>query len=263
MDEQLLKNVFEAALLAAGRPLRIDQLLDLFEEDRRPSRAEVRQALAVLQEEYANRGIKLAEVANGFRIQIGPDMTDKLSRLWQERPPRYSRATLETLALIAYRQPITRGEIEEIRGVSVSTNIMRNLLERNWVRIVGHRDVPGRPGLYATTRDFLDYFGLKSLDELPPLTDLKDLDNLTAELDLRPPEETRLRAVPDENEAAEQEDDSMEPHVRESSPTLTLAEAQGEPPDSVPAEVLETAIENAATDEETTEEALETTKGLS
>lgn len=196
MNEQLLKNIVESALLAAGRPLKIDHLLDLFEESQRPERADMRKALESLQEDYEIRGITLKEVASGFRIQVKPDMGDWLNRLWQERPPRYSRALLETLAMIAYRQPLTRGEIEDVRGVAVSTNIMRSLLERNWVRVVGHRDVPGRPALYATTREFLDYFSMKSLDELPMLTELKDFENLTVELDLTHPNQSAEASPP-------------------------------------------------------------------
>jgi segregation and condensation protein B len=184
MDAQKLKNIVEAALLAAGRPMSIEQLLNLFPENEAPERQDVRTALESLEGEYAERGIQLREVASGWRIQVREEMSAWLSRLWQDRPARYSRALLETLALIAYRQPITRGEIEDIRGVSVSSNIMRTLMERGWVRIVGHRDVPGRPGMYATTREFLDYFGLKRLEDLPPLAEIRDLDSINVELDL-------------------------------------------------------------------------------
>lgn len=184
MDPRKLQHIVEAALLAAGRPLSIEQLQALFLDPERPDRAAVREALAALGEDYADRGIRVFEVASGWRIQVRAEMADWLSRLWQERPARYSRALLETLSLIAYRQPITRGEIENIRGVSVSSNIMRTLMERGWVRIVGHRDVPGRPGMYATTREFLDYFGLKRLEDLPPLAEIRDLDSINVELDL-------------------------------------------------------------------------------
>ncbi|NHA14531.1 SMC-Scp complex subunit ScpB [Thioalkalivibrio sp. XN279] len=184
MDSQKLKNIVEAALLAAGRPMSIEQVLNLFPENEAPERQDVRAALETLEAEYAERGIQLREVASGWRIQVREEMAPWLSRLWQDRPARYSRALLETLALIAYRQPITRGEIEDIRGVSVSSNIMRTLMERGWVRIVGHRDVPGRPGMYATTREFLDYFGLKRLEDLPPLAEIRDLDSINVELDL-------------------------------------------------------------------------------
>jgi len=187
MTETNLKYVIEAALLAAGQPLTLDKLLSLFPDDGQPERADLREAIAALNEEYAARGIEIKEVASGFRIQVKQSMESWISRLWDEKPPRYSRALLETLALIAYRQPITRGDIEDIRGVSVSTSIMKTLQEREWIRVVGHRDVPGRPAIYGTTREFLDYFNLKRLDELPTLAELRDLDAINAELDLGPP----------------------------------------------------------------------------
>ena len=184
MDDSEIKYFIEAALLAAGRPLSIDQILALFDEASLPERSQVRAAIGALQDEYADRGLIIAEVASGFRIQIKSSMADRLQKLWEERPPRYSRALFETLALIAYRQPLTRGEIEEVRGVSVSPNIIRTLLERDWVRVVGHRDVPGRPAMFGTTRNFLDYFGLKKLDDLPPLADISDWETLRVQLDL-------------------------------------------------------------------------------
>jgi len=187
MDESRLKNIVEAALMAAGRPLGVEQLQALFEDHERPERAAVKAALEALAADYSGRGITLAEVASGWRVQVRQELADWLSRLWQERPPRYSRALLETLVLIAYRQPITRGEIEDIRGVSVSSNIVRTLMERGWVRIVGHRDVPGRPEMLATSREFLDYFGLKSLDELPTLAEIRDLDSINVELEFGTP----------------------------------------------------------------------------
>jgi segregation and condensation protein B len=184
MSEHPLASVVEAVLLAAGRPVSVEQLLELFDETQRPPPEEVLSALQELQQSYAGRGVELREVASGWRVQIRPQHADVVSRLWQERPSRYSRALLETLALIAYRQPITRGEIEDIRGVTVSTTIMRTLHERNWIRVVGHREVPGRPELLGTTREFLDYFGLKSLDDLPTLAELQDLDDIKEQLDL-------------------------------------------------------------------------------
>jgi len=184
MDETEIKYFVEAALLAAGRPLSIDQLQGLFDEASVPEKSVLRLAIKSLQEDYEERGLTIAEVASGFRLQIKAGMAEQLSRLWEEKPPRYSRAMFETLALIAYRQPMTRGEIEEIRGVSVSSNIIRSLLEREWVRVVGHRDVPGRPAMFATTRQFLDYFGLKKLDDLPPLADLADWESLRVQLNL-------------------------------------------------------------------------------
>ena len=189
MDNARLKRIIEAALLAAGQPLSLDRMEKLFEgEDDAPDRRALRSVLSELADECAERGYELKEVASGYRYQVRQELSRWIGRLWEERPPRYSRATLETLALIAYRQPATRGEIEEVRGVAVSSNIIKGLLERDWIRVVGHREVPGRPALYATTRAFLDYFNLKSLDELPPLAELKDLDKLHPELDLNDPD---------------------------------------------------------------------------
>ena len=184
MEPQRIKNIMEAAIFAADGPLDRDALLMLFDEQERPDKAELSRLLEEIGEEYGERGVELREVASGFRFQVRKDLGPWVSRLWQEKPPRYSRAILETLALVAYRQPITRGEIEEIRGVSVSSHIIKSLLERNWVRVVGHRDVPGRPAMFATTRQFLDYFDLKSLEDLPPLSEIKDLDKLNEELAL-------------------------------------------------------------------------------
>ena len=183
MESQYLKNAIEAALLAAGRPLDVEQLRELFEEYERPPAAEVRDCLAALAAEYEGRGLQLVEIASGWRAQVRTEFSGPVSRLWQERPTRYSRALLEILALIAYRQPITRAEIEDVRGVAVNPNIVRTLSERGWIRVVGHREVPGRPELLGTTRELLDYFGLKSLDQLPTLADLKDMDNVGVQLD--------------------------------------------------------------------------------
>lgn len=194
VNEQELKNLLEASLLAAGRPVPTAQLLELFEERERPSEEQLLSALNALAADYRARSIELLEVASGWRIQIRSQCVEFVSRLWQERPSRYSRALLETLALIAYRQPITRGEIEEIRGVTVSSNIMRTLHERNWIRILGHREVPGRPEILGTTKEFLDYFGLKGLDELPSLAELKDVETMGVQLEFStgeaPPAET-------------------------------------------------------------------------
>jgi segregation and condensation protein B len=170
----MLKQIVEAALVAAGGPLTLDQILALFGEDERPERALVLECVRELESDYRTRGIEIAEVAGGYRVQVRSSVAPWVARLWDEKAPRYSRALLETLALIAYRQPITRGEIEEIRGVAVSTNIVKTLTEREWIRVVGHRDVPGRPALYATTRKFLDYFGLRSLNDLPSLSEIRD-----------------------------------------------------------------------------------------
>lgn len=196
IDTVLIRRVLEAAILAADGPLDRDTLLSLFDEAERPDKDNLNLILAELAESYAGRGIELKEVASGFRFQVRSEMGPWVSRLWQEKAPRYSRAILETLALIAYRQPITRGEIEEIRGVAVNTQIIKTLLERNWVRIVGHRDVPGRPAMFASTRQFLDYFGLKSLEELPTLSEIRDLDKINEELQL---EEAALAMPRDEH----------------------------------------------------------------
>lgn len=184
MEASEIKHFIEAALLAAGRPLNIDQLHGLFDGRMAPEKAEIRQAIKTLNEEYEGRGLVISEVASGFRLQIKATMADRLQKLWEERPPRYSRALFETLALIAYRQPITRGDIEDIRGVSVSANIIRQLIDRDWIRVVGHRDVPGRPELFGTTKGFLDYFSLKKLDDLPPLADLSDWESMRLQLNL-------------------------------------------------------------------------------
>jgi segregation and condensation protein B len=184
MNEQYVKNVVEAALLAAGRPLTVDELVAVFDERDGSNAAEVQDAVATLRNEYETRGLELVEVASGLRIQIRTAVAEPVSRLWQERPAKYSRAMLETLALVAYRQPITRGEIEQIRGVAVNPNIIKTLLERSWIRVVGHRDVPGKPELLGTTREFLDYFGLKKLDDLPTLAQLKELEDLRVQLTL-------------------------------------------------------------------------------
>ncbi len=200
MEATEIKHFIEAALLAAGRPLNIDQLKGLFDQRMAPEKAEIRKAIETLNIEYEDRGIVISEVASGFRMQVKAAMADRLQKLWEERPPRYSRALFETLALIAYRQPITRGDIEDIRGVSVSSNIVRQLLERDWVRVVGHRDVPGRPAMFGTTKGFLDYFGLKKLDDLPPLADLSDWESLRVQLnlpDVEDPSENGADAIAD------------------------------------------------------------------
>lgn len=187
MSETGLVQILEGALLAAAKPLSVAQLAELFEEHERPEPAALREALAEVGERCEGRGFELQEVASGYRFGVRQNLSTWVARLWHERPQKYSRALLETLALIAYRQPITRGEIEEIRGVAVSSNIIKTLHEREWIRVVGHRDVPGRPAMYATTRQFLDYFGLKTLDQLPALAEIRDLETLNAELGFSEP----------------------------------------------------------------------------
>src|SRR5690554_5138200 len=184
VDELLLQKILEGALLAAGQPLTVVRLLELFDERVAPGKEEILTALQAIQQANSERGFELKEVASGWRFQVSEGLAPWVNRLWDEKPQKYSRALLETLALIAYRQPITRGDIEEIRGVAVSSHIMKTLMERDWVKVVGQRDVPGRPSLYATTRQFLDYFNLKNLDELPSLSEIRDLDELNAALNL-------------------------------------------------------------------------------
>lgn len=227
-----LKHIVEAALLAAGRPLSLDALQSLFNEIEAPTKQALRGALESLVSDYEGRGIEIVEVSSGWRIQVGKACSPWVSRLWDEKPARYSRALMETLALIAYRQPITRGEIEDVRGVSVSTNIVKTLIEREWVRVVGQRDVPGKPSLYGTTRDFLDYFGLKSLDELPTLAELRDLDEINRELDLEDPDETEASSEPSDDS----ENQSAEPSVRSEQDDATPA------PDPVASDDSESAL---------------------
>jgi len=184
MDQALINRIVEGALLASSQPLTLAQLRDLFAEDAPAPAGSIERALEALRDGCAGRGVELVEVASGFRYQVTNEVHGWISRLWTERKTRYTRATLETLALIAYRQPITRGEIEQVRGVAVSSAIIQALEEREWIRVVGHRDVPGKPALFGTTKGFLDYFGLKRLDELPPLSELRDLGELEPQLPL-------------------------------------------------------------------------------
>lgn len=185
MEISRLKNILEAVLLAAERSLTVPQLEALFElDEERPTRDEIRKALHEMVADNAERGYEVKEVASGYRLQVKQEFSVWVARLWEEKPARYTRALLETMALIAYRQPITRGEIEEVRGVSVSSNIIKTLLERDWIKVLGHKDVPGKPTLYGTTKEFLDYFNLKKLDELPTLAEIRDLDAIHPELEL-------------------------------------------------------------------------------
>ena len=179
-----VKMIVEGLLLAAGRPLTLDNIIQVFSKEEQPDRKELKLVMESIAEDCADRGFELKEVASGFRFQVKQELSEWVAKLWEERPPRYTRALLETLALVAYRQPITRGDIEEIRGVGVSSNIVRTLLDREWIRVVGHRDVPGRPAMFATTKQFLDYFNLKSLQDLPPLSEIRDLAVADPEFDL-------------------------------------------------------------------------------
>ena len=179
-----VKMIIEGLLLAASRPLNLSEIAQVFDEDERPDKKELKKIIEVIEADCSDRGFELQEVASGYRFQVKQELSSWVGKLWDERPPRYTRALLEILALIVYKQPITRGDIEEIRGVSVSPNIIRTLIDREWVRVVGHRDVPGRPAMFATTKTFLDYFNLKSLQNLPPLSEIKELDNSDSELNL-------------------------------------------------------------------------------
>ena len=184
MNAELIKRIIEGALLAAGKPMDIAKIESLFEEEQCPPRDQIRAALEEVEEDCRGRGFELAQTASGYRFQVRQDLAEWVNRLWTEKPKRYSRAMLETLALIAYRQPLTRGDIEQVRGVAVSSDIIRTLQERDWVRVVGYRDVPGKPALYATTKNFLDYFNLKNLEQLPALSEIKDFAELDPELEL-------------------------------------------------------------------------------
>ena len=195
MDQHFITRIVEAALLAASQPLTIVQLRGLFTLDEPAPEGSIEQALTDLRAGCEQRGIELAETASGYRFQVQSDVHAWVARLWSERQTKYTRATLETLAIIAYRQPITRGEIEQVRGVAVSSNIIKALEEREWIRSVGHRDVPGRPELLGTTRTFLDYFGLKSLDQLPPLSELKDFGELDPQLSFEDPDAPKPAAI--------------------------------------------------------------------
>lgn len=199
-NEQIIKNVVEAALMASGKPLSMNQLLQLFSEEKsiRTDKKELKQVLDNLQKEYESRGITLHQLASGYTFLVNTQLAPWISQLWLEKPGKYSRAVLETLVIIAYKQPVTRGDIENIRGVAVSTQIIRTLLERKWLRVVGQRDVPGRPSLYATTNDFLDYFGLARLEDLPPLPELLDLDKVTLPDELPVEKDTHQAKVKEE-----------------------------------------------------------------
>lgn len=250
-----LKRIIEGALLAAGRPLSIDQILTLFLDEDQPSRDEIRAAITELQQDCGERGVELKEVSSGFRYQVRAELAPWVARLWEEKPSRYSRATLETLALIAYRQPITRSEIEDVRGVTVSSNIIKSLLEREWVRVIGHRDVPGKPALYATTKGFLDYFNLKSLSDLPPLAELRSIDSIEHEFDFgdtsSPSQEqaandspegdaSQVQPVPLADAAADEDDGQPE------APADETAVAPGSDVDPVPDESSDEAADDAA-----------------
>lgn len=226
-ESNQLKRIVEAALLAAAQPLSLPQLSGLFGENELPTHEELAKSIEELRTECADRGVELVEVASGFRYQVKQDVHPWVARLWTERQTKYSRALLETLALIAYRQPITRGEIEGIRGVAVSTNIIKTLEEREWIRVVGYRDVPGKPALFGTSRIFLDYFGLKSLDELPPLAEIREIEDFDPQLTLAPvapaPDDGEESAVVEEipHDAEPANDEAVDIIVEGGEPTQT------------------------------------------
>jgi len=199
--ENKLMQIIEAALLSASRPLNIEEIQRLFPKEQTPGKEDIKETLDEIDELCTNRGVELKRVSSGYRMQVKQSLSEYIAKLWEEKPQKYTKATLETLALIAYRQPITRGEIEEIRGVSVGTQLIRGILERGWIKIVGQRDVPGRPSLYATTKEFLDYFGLQHLRELPDLPDLPDVNSLDMELPLE-----------EEKEQTESQSELQAPH---------------------------------------------------
>lgn len=249
MAPELLRRIVEGALLAAAEPLSEDRLLSLIDEGERPEKAELKAVLEQIAESCGERGFELKQVASGWRFQVPEDLAPWVNRLWEEKPQKYSRATLETLAIIAYRQPITRGDIEEIRGVAVSSNIVRSLSERGWIRVVGQRDVPGKPSLYATTREFLDYFNLRTLDDLPTLAEIRDIDSLNQALDLD------QHVVPDEDDDVEDGAETAEPAKAEASAQVPGDDEQAEM--AVEAE-LEADAEAGSTGEAETEKTQET-----
>lgn len=239
--------------MAAGRPLTLDNIIAVFAKNEQPDRAELKTVMEAISADCDDRGFELKQVASGYRFQVKQDLSEWVAKLWEERPPRYTRALLETLALIAYRQPITRGDIEEIRGVGVSANIIRTLLDREWIRVVGHRDVPGRPAMFATTKQFLDYFNLKSLQELPPLSEIKELAQTDQEIDLADElAQQRVIDLPEDviDEASFEQNEAERAQLLEEEEALELAK---KPLDEIlkmgmPEELLE---EEAGNDETT------------
>ena len=248
-----VKMIVEGLLMAAGRPLTLDNIIAVFAKNEQPDRAELKTVMEAISADCDDRGFELKQVASGYRFQVKQDLSEWVAKLWEERPPRYTRALLETLALIAYRQPITRGDIEEIRGVGVSANIIRTLLDREWIRVVGHRDVPGRPAMFATTKQFLDYFNLKSLQELPPLSEIKELAQTDQEIDLADElAQQRVIDLPEDviDEASFEQNEAERAQLLEEEEALELAK---KPLDEIlkmgmPEELLE---EGAGNDETT------------
>lgn len=232
MDEVRLRQIIEGLLLAAGKPLSLEQISNIFTEEERPDNETLLGVLGEIESDCEGRGFELKQVASGYRFQVRQSVGEWVGRLWDEKPQKYSRALMETLAIIAYRQPLTRGDIEKVRGVAVSTTIMRTLQEREWVRVVGHRDVPGRPAMYATTRKFLDYFNLASLDQLPPLSEIRDMEEVNRELTLEEPEvSSRVLELPEEGQNEQGEADEQEAS-REGQHSQDEGEERPEPPEA-------------------------------
>ena len=257
MDITKLKNILEAVLLGADRTLTVIQMEGLFElDEERPTRDEIRKALHEMEEDYESRGYELKQVASGYRLQVKQEYATWVGRLWEEKPPRYTRALLETMALIAYRQPITRGEIEEVRGVSVSSNIIKTLLERDWIKVLGHKDVPGKPSLYGTTKEFLDYFNLKSLDQLPTLAEIKDLDSVHPELELDDDADKKSQAQDEQDQTAISTDAEAEAQAGESNDDQVVIEGSNDEVSSGAELVDEGLINKVPADDELTDEGL-------
>lgn len=236
MDAKELKPILESLIMASGKPLSLERMQSIFNEDEQvPEKQVFIDALEMLAADYENSTVELKEVSSGYRFQVRKNYANWVSRLWEERPSRYSRALLETLALVAYKQPITRGEIEKIRGVNVSTQIMKTLLEREWVHVVGHRDVPGKPAIYATTKQFLDYFNLKSLDELPPLSEIRDIDTINGELELPDPDAQQDEAAEEQaTDNTETEASAADSHSEQATVVgLDVETAEQEPADDI------------------------------
>jgi segregation and condensation protein B len=253
IDTDKLKQILEAALLAADEPLTVDQFVKLFrpeEVDAENIRSDIREALKVLEAAAAERGYELVRVASGYRYQVRQELSQWVSRLWEEKPPRYSRALLETLALVAYRQPVTRGDIEDVRGVSVSQSIMRTLIERGWIRVVGQREVPGRPAMYGTTRAFLDYFNLKSLDQLPPLAEIRELIEPVIVAENEQDAAEASLAEPAENSAEDHGDDLPEEHPEE-TPEAALNQPPEDPDEADRVKVADVEVAEAVASVET------------
>ena len=252
MSQENIKNIIEAALMVSSKPLSISILMALFEDGQtlQPERNDIRAALEELQQDYEQRGIELVEVASGFRYQARDEYAPWVNHLFDERPPRYSRALLETLAIIAYRQPITRGEIEDIRGVSVSSTIVKPLQERDWIKVVGHRDVPGKPALLATTKSFLDYFNLKKLSDLPDLADIKDFDSINPDLFEALEEETKEQG---QEEVVAEDQTEAQREVEQDEDNMTEATLEAEDNDVIDVDTVTaeaTAEDNADTTEQ-------------